>query len=150
MSSNKWLLACAALAGSMALSVGSASAGTMIIAPATIPGTVSGMVTVTPTDAGTELWAWTAPAGDSWTFSDGVQGVFKNTTTGVGPGSMTVLGVPDLNTGSVSGLGTGVTVFYDLTISGVPEAAAWLMMLFGVGLVGAGLRVRGREAESLA
>jgi hypothetical protein len=150
MSSNKWLLACAALAGSVVLSAGPASAATMILAPHTIPGTVSGFVTVSISDGGTELWAWTAPKGDSWTFSDGVQGVFTDTTTGVGPGSKIVLGVPDVNTGGVSGLGTGVTVFYDLSISGVPEAAAWLMMVLGVGLVGAGLRMRGREAGTLA
>jgi len=33
-----------------------------------------------------------------------------------------------------------------VTISGVPEPATWAMMLFGVGFVGAGLRMRRKEA----
>jgi hypothetical protein len=142
MSAHNRLLACAALVASMGLGVGSASAGTLILTPQ------SGTITVD--QSGSELFAWSVPNPERWTFSDGIAGVFTNTMTGVGPGTTSVMGMGGFDTDELSGLTPKATVFFDLVVSPVPEAAPWLMMLCGVALVGAGLRIRRREARTLA
>jgi hypothetical protein len=130
MSSGKTLLACTAVASALVFGVGTASAATLIIVPDE-PGAVSGTVTIDKT--GMELFEWTTTKPFDWTFTVGVPG-FSSTHSGPpGPAS-------DLVNSSA-----GTVVDWSLVTSAIPEAATWLMMLLGVGLVGTGLRVQARH-----
>jgi len=78
--------------------------------------------------------AFYAPAGDQLVYGDDyfVNVVFTNQYGG--------------NVGEVSGANTGFTAVYT---SGVPEPAAWAMLLVGVGGIGAAMR-RKNSAAMLA
>ena len=144
MSSNKWLLPCAALAAGMALSVGSASAGTIILM-----GPQSGTLDLAA--GGSELFAWQTPKPFDWTFTIGPQGGLMSSFSGpYGPGSTKIGSTDYYSVEATAPRDTPIVVDFSLVTSAVPESAAWLMMVLGVGLLGAGLRMRGREDERLA
>lgn len=71
-----------------------------------------------------------------------IHGSFDYTGTGVGSARLVVSGVG--NSGQFGG------AFDNVSISAVPEPAAWAMMLVGLGMVGGGLRRRGASGAKTA
>jgi hypothetical protein len=81
------------------------------------------------------------PEASVWKLKDVIVSSFTDTTTGA-MGSR----VYRFETGSFSSFGSYTSLDNDatLTLSPVPEAATWLMLIIGFGLIGARLRRRQR------
>jgi hypothetical protein len=120
-----------ALLGAATASIGASASATVYTLMPKEPGTITGSEDVA--GPGMDSFQFTVDSPYTFSFS-ATSGVFEFPiyTAGTAPGTYTV---------DFTATGAG-TIGYTLTTAGVPEPAAWAMMLVGVGGVGAAMRRR--------